>query len=48
MSKNRIKIRQPTKKGYIWLNIGGVMDIAYPSSTTRRGRCEMGGAYVQR
>lgn len=33
-----IKIRQATKQGYIECPTGGVLNIALPSSTTRRGR----------
>ena len=40
---NKIAIRQATKKGYIECEIGGVADLSYPSSKTRRGRVQEGG-----
>lgn len=33
-----VKIKQATKKGYIDCKIGGVADLSYPTSKTRRGR----------
>lgn len=36
--KKSIKIRQATKDGFIDCEIGGVVDLDYPSSETRRGR----------
>lgn len=33
-----VKIRQATKKGYTLCKIGGVADLNYPTSKTRRGR----------
>lgn len=33
-----VRIKQATKKGYIECEIGGVADLNYPSSKTRRGR----------
>lgn len=33
-----IKIRQPTSKGYIECVRGGICDLSYPDSKTRRGR----------
>lgn len=38
-----IKIRQATKTGYVEIEIGGVVDLLYPSSLTRRGRVQEGG-----
>ena len=38
-----IKIKQATKKGYIECCDGGLADLSYPSSKTRRGRVQMGG-----
>lgn len=35
---NKIAIRQATKKGYIECELGGVADLSYPESKTRRGR----------
>ena len=35
-----IRIRQATKCGYIELREGGVADLSYPGSETRRGRVE--------
>lgn len=40
---NKIAIRQATKKGYIECEIGGVADLSYPESKTRRGRVQEGG-----
>ena len=39
---NKIAIRQATKKGYIECEIGGVADLSYPDSKTRRGRVQDG------
>ena len=39
----RVKIPQATKQGYIEVNMGGVYDGSYPTSTTRRGRVQEGG-----
>ena len=33
-----VKIRQATQQGYIECEVGGVADLSYPTSTTRRGR----------
>lgn len=38
-----IAIPQATKKGYIECEIGGVADLSYPNSKTRRGRVQDGG-----
>lgn len=35
-----VKIKQATKKGYIELQVGGVADLSYPNSKTRRGRVQ--------
>lgn len=35
-----IPIKQATKKGYIECEVGGVADLSYPSSKTRRGRVQ--------
>lgn len=40
---NKIAIRQATKKGYIECDIGGVADLSYPNSKTRRGRVQDNG-----
>lgn len=40
---NKIAIRQATKQGYIECEIGGVADLSYPNSKTRRGRVQDGG-----
>lgn len=37
------RIPQATKQGYIEIEEGGVFDITYPGSTTRRGRVQGGG-----
>lgn len=38
-----IKIPQATKQGYIECEVGGVADLSYPNSKTRRGRVQDGG-----
>ena len=38
-----IKIKQATKDGYIECCNGGLADLSYPSSKTRRGRVQRGG-----
>lgn len=35
-----VKIKQATKQGFTVCKIGGVVDLAYPTSETRRGRVE--------
>jgi DNA (cytosine-5)-methyltransferase 1 len=39
-----ISIPSNTAEGYVQCEVGGVLDISYPSSTTRRGRVQDGGA----
>lgn len=36
-------IKQATKQGFIECVVGGVADLSYPSSKTRRGRVQEGG-----
>lgn len=38
-----IKIKQATKKGYIECKLGGVCDMSFPDSKSRRGRVQEGG-----
>lgn len=38
-----IKIRQATAQGWIELDSGGVADLSFPTSKTRRGRVEERG-----
>ncbi|MFA9464073.1 MAG: DNA cytosine methyltransferase [Velocimicrobium sp.] len=38
-----VKIKQATVDGYIECKIGGVADLSFPSSTTRRGRVQDNG-----
>lgn len=38
-----VKIKQATKDGYIECKVGGVVDLSFPSSTTRRGRVQDNG-----
>lgn len=40
----KILIPQATKKGYIEMEVGGVCDLTYPNSKTRRGRVQEGGS----
>ena len=40
----KVRIKQATKKGYIECAVGGgVADLSYPSSKTRRGRVQEDG-----
>lgn len=39
----KVKIKQATKDGYIECNVGGVADLSYPESKTRRGRVQENG-----
>lgn len=39
-----LKIPQATKQGYIEIAPGGAFDWSYPTSLTRRGRVQEGGA----
>lgn len=38
-----VRIKQATKEGYIECKVGGVADLSYPTSNTRRGRVQNGG-----
>lgn len=40
---SKIAIKQATKQGYIECEIGGVADLSYPNSKTRRGRVQEDG-----
>ena len=40
---NRVMIKQATKQGYIECEVGGVADLSYPNSNTRRGRVQDNG-----
>lgn len=35
-----LKIKQATKLGYIYIYMGGVADLSFPNSKTRRGRVQ--------
>lgn len=39
----RYRIRQATKQGYVEVNRGGLVDMSYPNSDTRRGRVQDDG-----
>lgn len=39
----KVAIKQATKNGYIECEVGGVADLSYPDSKTRRGRVQEGG-----
>ena len=43
ITNNKVAIKQATKKGYIECKIGGVADLSYPDSKTRRGRVQEDG-----
>ena len=38
-----VKVKQNTKSGFAKCELGGVVDLAYPGSKTRRGRVQGGG-----
>lgn len=40
MAMRYVKVKQNTKSGYAECELGGVVDLAYPSSKTRRGRVQ--------
>lgn len=40
---NKVAIKQATKRGYIECEVGGVADLSYPDSKTRRGRVQENG-----
>lgn len=40
---NKVAIKQATKHGYIECELGGVADLSYPDSKTRRGRVQDNG-----
>lgn len=40
---NMVLIKQATKDGYIECEVGGVIDMSFPTSKTRRGRVQDGG-----
>lgn len=39
----KIQIKQATEKGFIEMEFGGVADLSFPASSTRRGRVQEGG-----
>ena len=41
--RRKIRIRQATKLGYIYIYIGGLFDNSFPDSKTRRGRVQNEG-----
>lgn len=41
---NYLMVPSNTAEGYVQCEIGGVLDISYPTSTSRRGRVQEGGA----
>ena len=43
MVMETVRIKQATEKGYIECEVGGVADLSYPTSTTRRGRVQDSG-----
>jgi DNA (cytosine-5)-methyltransferase 1 len=42
-TQNYVLIPEATKDGYIPMEFGGVCDLSYPNSNTRRGRVQEGG-----
>lgn len=38
-----VYVKQATKQGYITCKLGGVIDLSYPNSKTRRGRVQDNG-----
>lgn len=43
VENNKVAIKQATKQGYIEYEVGGVADLSYPDSKTRRGRVQDNG-----
>lgn len=43
IENNKVAIKQATKQGYIECEVGGVADLSYPDSKTRRGRVQNNG-----
>lgn len=43
VENNKVAIKQATKQGYIECEVGGVADLSYPDSKTRRGRVQDNG-----
>lgn len=43
VENNKVAIRQATKQGYIECEVGGVADLSYPDSKTRRDRVQDNG-----
>ena len=43
VENNKVAIKQASKQGYIECEIGGVADLSYPDSKTRRGRVQDNG-----
>ena len=43
IENNKVAIKQATKQGYIECEVGGVVDLSYPDSKTRRGRVQDNG-----
>jgi DNA (cytosine-5)-methyltransferase 1 len=43
VEEKTVRIKEATKKGYAECNVGGVADLLYPSSTTRKGRVQGNG-----
>lgn len=41
--EDKIYIKQATKQGFIECVVGGVVDLSYPDSKTRRGRVQEHG-----
>jgi DNA (cytosine-5)-methyltransferase 1 len=40
MVMETVRIKQATEQGFIECEVGGVADLSYPTSTTRRGRVQ--------
>lgn len=43
LEENKIYVKQATESGYAECKVGGVCDISYPTSSTRRGRVQDDG-----
>lgn len=43
MNDETVLIKQATKQGFIECRVGGVVDLSYPQSKTRRGRVQENG-----
>ena len=43
---DRMRVPQATKTGYVYVDVWGVFDFSYRTSTTRRGRVQGAGGEI--